>query len=368
MPETASFRFAPPDAIPPEALHRVLVIKLRHHGDVLLTSPLFTALKTLAPHAELDALVYQDTQDMLSGHPALHTLHTIDRQWKHLGPWGQCQAEWGLIRTLRQRRYDLVIHLTEHRRGGWLTRLLQPRWAIAPEANQGRWFDRAFTHRYPVVGGNARHTVQIHLDALRRLGLHPESPPPLTLACDAASQQRVQALLASHQLAPGGFLLIHPASRWLFKCWPVERMRQLIQRLQADGQRIVLTGAPDPQEQAMLAAICAGLPRPVLNLQGQLSLKELAALIGQARLFIGMDSAPMHMAAAMQTPTVAFFGPSGEGEWGPWLVPHRIVRSDHPCRPCGKDGCGGGKRSECLEVLSVNTAYDAIADLLAATR
>jgi heptosyltransferase-3 len=97
-----------------------------------------------------------------------------------------------------------------------------------------------------------------------------------------------------------------------------------------------------------------------------LSLKHLAALTARAKLFIGVDSAPMHMAAAMQTPVVALFGPSGELEWGPWHVPHRVVASnDHPCRPCGIDGCGGGKVSECLTRLPQEAVLSAVDALIA---
>jgi heptosyltransferase-3 len=97
-----------------------------------------------------------------------------------------------------------------------------------------------------------------------------------------------------------------------------------------------------------------------------LTLKQHAALTARAKLFIGVDSAPMHIAAAMQTPVVALFGPTGELEWGPWRVPHRIVASgEHPCRPCGNDGCGGGKVSECLTRLPVEAALAAVDSLLA---
>ncbi|HET9651135.1 MAG TPA: glycosyltransferase family 9 protein, partial [Usitatibacter sp.] len=79
----------------------------------------------------------------------------------------------------------------------------------------------------------------------------------------------------------------------------------------------------------------------------------------------GVDSAPMHIAAAMGTPVVALFGPSGEKQWGPWHVPHRVVGSDrHPCRPCGNDGCGGGKVSECLTELEVDRVHAALNELL----
>jgi heptosyltransferase-3 len=76
----------------------------------------------------------------------------------------------------------------------------------------------------------------------------------------------------------------------------------------------------------------------------------------------------MHIAAAMQTPTLALFGPSGELEWGPWMVEQRVVVSHaHPCRPCGIDGCGGGKVSECLTTLPVAHVHQQFRALVAAT-
>jgi len=117
----------------------------------------------------------------------------------------------------------------------------------------------------------------------------------------------------------------------------------------------------------MTKSILAGLPQPVVDLSGLLSLKQLAALTARAKLFIGVDSAPMHIAAAMRTPTIALFGPSGEIEWGPWQVPHRILTSAHACRPCGNDGCGGGKRSECLSDIPVERVLSAAEKLLRAS-
>ena len=75
----------------------------------------------------------------------------------------------------------------------------------------------------------------------------------------------------------------------------------------------------------------------------------------------------MHIASAVGTPVVAAFGPTSEVAWGPWRVPHRVVASSHPCRPCGQDGCGGGKVSECLTTLPVERVHAAIAELLDAT-
>ncbi|HSJ96066.1 MAG TPA: glycosyltransferase family 9 protein, partial [Myxococcota bacterium] len=180
-----------------------------------------------------------------------------------------------------------------------------------------------------------------------------------------AAEARVEALLREAGLGPKGFLLLHPTSRWLFKAWTEKGYVELLSRLARDGHRVVVTAAPDAREKAIVGRILAAAGAPVIDLSGRLTLRELAALAARARLFIGVDSAPMHIAAAMGTPVVALFGPSGELQWGPWRVAHRIVASDHPCRPCGNDGCGGGKVSECLTGLPVERVHSAINELLA---
>ena len=363
------------DPVDASVVRRALVIKLRHHGDVLLTSPVFTVLKRAASGVEIDALVYQDTAPMLEGHPAITAIHAIDRNWKRQGLLAQATAERGLLAALRARRYDLVVHLTEHPRGAWLTRLLRPRYSVARDLEGAhRLWRTSFTHYYRLPRTTPRHTVECNLDALRRIGFQPDpSEKQLVMRPDAASAARVNALLAQHGLAPQAFVQLHPGSRWLFKCWPAQNYAGLLERLAGDGMRVALTGAPDPRERALvdaiLAATSAATRARVVDLTGQLSLRELAALTREARAFVGVDSAPMHIAAAMDTPCVALFGPSGDIEWGPWGVAHRIIASsEHPCRPCGIDGCGGGKVSECLTTLPVERVHRALLELLANTR
>ncbi len=341
------------------------MVKLRHHGDVLLTSPVFRVLKERAPHVELDALVYADTRDMLAGHPAIATIHGVDRAWKRQGFAVQARREGDLLKALGARHYQLIVHLTDHWRGAWLAQALRPRWSVAP-ARASRVWNWCFSHRYPLPKHTPRHAVEANLDALRRLGIYPEEEEkPLVLVPGAEAEARVDGLLAAGGVAAKSFIQVHPTSRWLFKSWTEPRNAELIRRLARDGHRIVVTAAPDPKERAIIARILADAAVPVLDLSGQLSLREMGALSARARLFFGVDSAPMHIAAAMGTPVVALFGPSGEKEWGPWRVPHRVVVSDHPCRPCGNDGCGGGKVSECLTQLPVDRVHSAINELLA---
>jgi heptosyltransferase-3 len=362
----------PPDAIDTSLVRRALVTKLRHHGDVLLTSPVFTVLKRALPHAQIDALVYRETACMLEGHPAISQVHTIDRGWKESGLWRQTAAESALLRGLASRRYDLFVHLTEHPRGAWLARVLRPRYAVGRELAGAHWLWRtSFTHYYRLPRARPRHTVECNLDALRRLGLQPASEDRgLVLVPGERARERVKALMGAHGLEPSRFIVLHPGSRWLFKAWTPQGYAALAEKISGEGWRIAITGAPDARERELVNAILALLGnasrRTIADVAGTLELKELAALIAEARAFVGVDSAPMHIAAAMQTPVVALFGPSGEAEWGPWRVAHRIVAAnEYTCRPCGIDGCGGGKVSECLTALEPSRVHAALREVLA---
>ena len=361
------------DPVPLGDIRSALVTKLRHHGDVLLASPVFAALKRAAPHVSLDALVYRETAPMLAGHPDIAQVHTVDRAWKTRGVVAQAQGEWRLMRQLRARHYDLLIHLTEHPRGLTLARLLRPRFAVAraPAKNAALW-RRHFTHFYRVPERTERHMVEQNLDALRRIGIYPgEDERKLVLVPGADAERSVDAILAQHGLARGAFVQVHAGSRWLFKCWQAERTAALVDAIVADGLAVVLTGAPDAPERALNDAILASMTPAArartVDLAGRLTLSELGALTARARVFAGVDSAPMHIAAAVGTPTLALFGPSSEIAWGPWRVAQRVVTSAHSCRPCGLDGCGGGKVSECITTLPVNRVHDALRSLIAET-
>jgi heptosyltransferase-3 len=323
---------------------KVLVVKHRHLGDVLLTTPVFTALKRALPQAEIDAYVYAESLPMLEGHPAISQLIGYTR------PRGQplfrrLYYEYKILRQIRSSNYDLVINLTEGDRGTLAAKISQAKVRVGFPP-KGSWQKKVYTHLAKSCP-SPRHTVERNLDALRRIGIFPTWEDR-----ELFFHVPTQAAAAMHQEAP--YILIHPTSRWLFKCWPVEKMRSLIEKLQ---HPVILTSGPDPEEKAMATAIAEGLP--VLNLGGKISLKELGALVAQSKLVICVDSLPFHLANALKKPVVALFGPTSDVTWGPWRNPFaKIAAQNWSCRPCYLDGCGGSKQSDCLETLPVQLVLD----------
>lgn len=135
-------------------------------------------------------------------------------------------------------------------------------------------------------------------------------------------------------------------------------MGKLLER----GKRVVVTSGPDEAEKEMAKEIGKGFDVQVLA--GEISLKELGALIGLSELLICVDSLPLHMASALKKEVVAIFGPTSDVTWGPWRNPKaRVVAQNFSCRPCYQDGCGGSKYSDCLHTLPVAQVLRAVDSL-----
>ena len=334
-------------------VRKILVIKLRHLGDVLLTGPVFRTLKQAFPQAGIDAYIYQEALPMLEGHPAIDRCILYDRSWKNLNLLSRIRKEAGLLREIRGQGYDLVVNLTEGDRGVLAAKVsgARIRAGMRPKGNRQRSWLTHIAKDCP----SPRHAVEKNLDVLRRIGIFP-SFEDRELDFYLPDEARRKAFVLT-----GGapFVLIHPTSRWRFKCWPVAKMRALVERLIVSGKKVVLTSGPDPVEREMSSQIAEGLD--VLNLAGQVTLKELGALIDASEMLICVDSVPFHLASALKHPVIAIFGPTSDVAWGPWRNPYAaIVASAMSCRPCYLDGCGGSKRSDCLESLSVDAVLHAV--------
>ncbi len=334
---------------------RLLVIKLKQPGDVLVSTPVIAALKEAWPDCHLTYLVSKGTEDMVAGHPGLDDLMVVDRRGE---TWSQALR---FARDLHRRRFDLVIELSGGDRGAiysWLTGARERLGLARP--GMPFWQRRVcFTRLLPRPPVQT-HLVDQNLEPLRALGIEPQKPR-LRFFWDQAVEERTRQLLTSHGLAPGGFVVMHPGAGWRFKCWTPQGYARVLEALQNEWRLpVILTGTKAAHEQELLAAIRKDCRVKPINLAGRLSLKELGALIAKAKFFFGMDSAPMHLAAAVETPAVALFGPSGVFNWGPWGEGHLVVQKDWACVPCGRDGCESSKISRCLTEIEPEEVLQAM--------
>jgi heptosyltransferase-3 len=146
---------------------------------------------------------------------------------------------------------------------------------------------------------------------------------------------------------------IHPTSRWLFKCWKDEYMAQVINWLIENKAWVIVTSSPSGQEMEKAANILSLVNdnSKLIDLCGKTTIKQLAAVTARSDLFIGVDSAPMHIAAALNTPVIALFGPSGEEQWRPWGEGHTTFIKKLGCKVCQQCERDGVKVRRCLEAI-----------------
>ncbi|MBW7981067.1 putative lipopolysaccharide heptosyltransferase III [Enterobacillus tribolii] len=306
---------------------RILVIKLRHHGDMLLITPVISALKQHYADATIDVLLYEETRDMLAANPEIHRIFAIDRRWKQQGTRHQLGMEWALMRDLRRQHYDLVLNLADQWRSAIITAFTRAPVRIGfdfPKRRHPLW--RLCHTVLALTDSHAtQHTVEQNLEILQPLGLSlPPGQGSVTMSYAREDWDACRALLGED--TGEGYVVIQPTSRWFFKCWREARMSEVINALSAAGRRIVITSGPDARELQMVEDILAGCPQAnVTSLAGKLTLRQLAALIDHAALFIGVDSVPMHMAAALETPLIALFGPSKLTFWRPWQAKGEVI-------------------------------------------
>ncbi len=335
---------------------RVIVIKLKQPGDVLVSTPVIAALKEAWPESQLTYLVPKGTEAMVADHPDLDELLVVDRRG---ATWGETLR---FIRKLRRERFDLVLELSGGDRGAFYSFLTGAQERLGFEHPRQSFWQRhaCFTRLLPRPPVKM-HLVDQNLAAVRALGLTPVNPR-LQFFWKPQVEQRVHDLLVSLGLIDRPFVVMHPGAGWRFKCWTPTGYARVIEAFEKEwGLPVVLTGTKAAHEQDLLAEVLQECRATPVNLLGRLGLKELGALIARARLFFGMDSAPMHLAAAVNTPAVALFGPSGVFNWGPWGEGHLVIKKDWKCLPCGRDGCEGSKVSRCLVELTPEEVLAAMA-------
>ncbi|MBI3311361.1 MAG: putative lipopolysaccharide heptosyltransferase III [Serratia liquefaciens] len=355
-----------PALAPDTSIQRILIVKLRHHGDMLLITPVINTLQQNYPQAQIDVLLYKETQDMLASHPALSNIFIIDRQWKKQGTKAHLSHELNLIRQLKAQRYDLVVNLADQWRCAILARLTGARIRLGFDFPKRRGFlwRHCHTHLVPVSDHARLHTVEQNLSLLQPLGL-PNVSQQVTMSYPLQDWQTCEQLLRQQGITDD-YIVVQPTSRWFFKCWSEEKMAAAISALQADGHRLVITSGPDPKEREMVACILALCPpQGVVSLAGQLTLRQLAALIDHAKLFIGVDSVPMHMAAALQTPCIALFGPSKLVFWRPWQVIGSVIwAGDYGTLP-DPDAINTGTDERYLDLIPTDAVIAAARSTLA---
>ena len=322
-----------------------LVIQTAFLGDVVLTTPLISALAER--HGPVDVVTTPAAGSLLDTHPAVRSVIRYDKQGRDRGISGL----WKLSAELRSRRYSVVYLPHRSFRSALLALLSRAseRIGFAGTAASISYTQRV---RRPEEG----HEVE------RLLALSPDSADAahVSLGLTADDHREAERWLERHAIAPG-FVAVAPGSIWGTKRWPY--YADLVQRLARPC--VVIGSAADCD---LADRIVTAAPTRAVSSAGALGLRASASLIGRAAVLVTNDSAPLHLATAVGTPVVALFGPTiPEFGFGPRRPGDQTLGVGQlPCRPCSKHGpetCPLGHH-RCMRDLSVEAVAASVTAVL----
>lgn len=348
----------------------ILIVKMSALGDVVHTMPALTALRRAYPSAYISWVVEPAAAPLILGHPALdrvlvwprHDFAGALRSGRLIRALGMVYR---FIRELRSVRYNMVFDFQGL--------LKSSAWVVAAKGDRKIGFGRGM-HRsegsYLFLNERVR-AVSMEIHALDRglMLLEAAGIPPASLVYDlpvtTEARRRARHILQEAGIHPGEpYVAIHPMPRWPTKQWFPDRFAAVADALLEQGFKVVFTGAWDDAH--CLDEIFISLRREPVRLDGKLDLKSLSAVFEQARLLVSTDTGPMHIAAAMDTPVVAVFGPTAPNRTGPYGSRHRVVRSGIACSPCFSRSCMSSASEEmaCMKGVEAGQVIRAVFELL----
>ena len=361
-------------------MKRILVVKLADLGDLLTATPALRALRNAHPAAHIAALVSPGSAVALTGSSVVDQVITFDKHaFDRPGQAGlSLPAALGLARRLGAERWDaiaLLHHLiTPFGIAKYAALCLASGAAVRAGLDNGRgWF---LTHSAPDGGFGSRHEVDHWLAVAATLGGR-NREPRLELPLSQEDLDWATSTLGRLGRDGSESVVIHPGSGGfsVARRWPAERFGAVADRLaERHGLRPLVLWGPAPGERA-LAEQVARLARAAIDaLEPAPSPQALAALLARVSLFVGNDSGVVHLAAAVQTPIVAIFGPSNHSAWCPYPPDsprHAVVREPVACSPCIYRGHSlgtpqGCPARTCLDLIDPDEVVQAAERVLAA--
>jgi heptosyltransferase-3 len=356
--------------LPVGPVRSILILQTKYIGDLILASALAKNLQIAYPGAKVVFLCETRFGSFLTAHGIASETVTF-RRGSARGTILQRGLElWRVIRNLRRFGFDMTIDLTDSRTSHFIAMVVNAKTRVGyyPSEHPLRRFERqSINVQAKPFGYGERHFLYRYLSPLEALGvdLRVKAPSIQPLPLETA---RALALLDNSGLRRKAFMVVHAGASFPGRRWLPERFAAAIDTISTEtGLSVVLVGGPDEAEAN--DQIMAMVSTPVVNLVGALSLETLLALLQEARLFLGNESGPMHMAAATGTPVVGLFGLTNPIRWGPVGAPSISMRPSMPCDCVGGDLCHRTDPSKacCVWRIEVASVVDAVRELLSRT-
>jgi heptosyltransferase I len=341
---------------------KILIIKPSSLGDIVHSLPFLDVIKKRFSTSEIHWIVFKGFEGLLEGHPMIDRLWVVNKDsWKKAARARNTLGEIStFVKGLKKERFDLVIDLQGLLRSGLIAAATRAPMRIGfKEAREGS--SLFYTER--VAGGRDIHAVDRYLKIAEFLGCDISRVafpfPPIEIS---SSFERIISSFVLHPSSPDGrpsilglhqrYIVIAPGARWKTKKWPPTRFGELASMLPFNS--VIVGGKSDAPAADEIVALSHG---KAYSLAGKTDLMELMAIVKGSELLVTNDSGPMHIAAALEVPVIAVFGPTDPARTGPYGKGHTVIKADIACAPCFKKSCNDLK---CMDSISAEKVFETI--------
>jgi heptosyltransferase-1 len=310
----------------------ILVVRLGAMGDIIHTLPAVAALRDALPETRIGWVVEERWVELLcspdaassgtvsSGRPLVHTVYTVNtKRWrKSLVAKDTRQQISAALRAVRDQRYEIAVDFQGALKSALIARLAGTKHIFGmqnPRESPARFL---YTHRVATKG---QHVIeQYHSLAEAVAGMHLPTVPA-EFPYDKSAEEKIASVIDAtrgHE-----FVIVNPGAGWGAKQWPTERYGEVARSLAQDGYKVLINAGPGEQELANQVRTASNDSVEVISC----SISELIALTRRARLFIGGDTGPLHLAASLHLPVVAIYGPTDPARNGPYDTKSILLRN-----------------------------------------
>ncbi len=320
-------------------------------GDIIHALPVLATLRKHYPKAEITWIVKNKFSDLLAGNPDLTEIISFDNN-----------GFFQLIKILRKKKFDIALDLQGLFRSGILAYFSKASHKIGFSRINSRELSCMFYNHRVTPPQKAVHVVDKNLSLLEPLGIS-EYIYDFKIHISTQDLNFAKEFFVLKKLVQGKdkIIMLNPGAGWPTKRWPAKNFLRLADKLtkhsNANAKVIMSWG---PQEKEIIENIKTSTNNSIIVMP-QSSIKQLAAIIKSCDLFVGSDTGPTHLAAALEVPVVGLYGPSDPERNGPYGTKNIIIQKDIPCISCWKRKCA---KIDCMKNISVDEVFEACIKLL----
>ena len=353
---------------------KILVLKVQTIGDTLLVSPLISNLYRHYGKPSIDVFINEGTFEMLSLNPNVNNLYTYKREsQRRYTVLQRLKKNITLLRKIRAEKYDLLIDLDDGDRGAFISLFSNAKMKLGSGLTKSNFLKKSYDLFF--FKDSSLHTIEKCLSPLNILNIE-----PIDKNVRIYWEKKDEIAINKKLLDVRPFVHIHPFSSGKHKDLDPRIWPKIIDFLHEKlALNTVLTCSGDQFEVTRLKTIASKAKYKPKCFFGTLTLKQVAVLNKNAQFFLGVDTAVMHISAANNIPTIAFFGPTNVANWGPWdndlgksfyikgggiqkNGKHIVISNRKPCIPCNQYGCSNNFESDCLLQLDIKEIKEIIQD------